>query len=261
MRAIIACNSLNFIGLDNKLPWKCSEDLKHFKSLTVGQKLLAGYNTFNSLPPLKDREVFCDVHMNRAFHILDTDEIKQKTEDHLKILSQIDWCIGGKKTYEKYCHLFTELHISYINDDTIGDTTFPDLSNLNKDCKIFKYHFEVDRVLTKLEVIDETIEFIRKSDRVQHFYEINGCFCAVGRCLNKKGLDYIKANSLNGSEIDRIFDLSFFKSAYQIDDKYFWADIQYLNDRGRYWVEKDGLRELTLDGNDYFYYLKNKYAK
>ena len=51
-------------------------------------------------------------------------------------------CIGGKKTYEKYAKYFTELHISHINDNQVGDTTFPDLKNLNKDCKIFNYYFE-----------------------------------------------------------------------------------------------------------------------
>jgi hypothetical protein len=56
-------------------------------------------------------------------------------------ITDIDWCIGGKRTYEKYCHLFTELHISHINDNSIGNVTFPDLSNLNKTCKIFNYNF------------------------------------------------------------------------------------------------------------------------
>jgi dihydrofolate reductase len=37
------------------------------------------------------------------------------------------WCIGGKKTYEKLCPLFDEIHISIINDETIGDTKAPEL--------------------------------------------------------------------------------------------------------------------------------------
>ena len=122
MKSIIAVNNLGFIGKDNTLLWKCSEDLKHFKNLTTGGKLLVGYNTYLTLPPLKNREIFL---YNREILNL-----------------ECDWCIGGKKTYEKFCHLFTELHISNINDNQIGDTTFPDLRNLNPDCKIFNYYFE-----------------------------------------------------------------------------------------------------------------------
>ncbi len=126
MRAIYSRNNAGFIGLNNELPWKCSADLKHFKDLTLGCKLLVGYNTSLKLPPLKNRELIVDTR-----EIINTDDI--------------DWCIGGSKTYEKYCHLFTELHISIINDNTIGDTFYPTLINLNPECKIFYYNFEVNQ--------------------------------------------------------------------------------------------------------------------
>ena len=121
MKAIIAVNNLNYIGLNNRLPWKCSEDLKHFKTLTNNCSLLIGYNTFKTLPELKNRIIIKEWEL---------------------VAPQADWCIGGKKTYEKYCHLFTELHISHIDNNTIGDIMFPNLSNLNKDCKIFNYYFK-----------------------------------------------------------------------------------------------------------------------
>jgi dihydrofolate reductase len=109
------------------LPWKCKEDLKLFKSLTLGQKCLVGYNTFINLPKLKDREL-----------ILDKRGVELITEP-------VDWCIGGAKTYEKYCHLFTELHISIIDNNSTGDTIFPNLQNLNKDCKIIFHYFSEDK--------------------------------------------------------------------------------------------------------------------
>jgi dihydrofolate reductase len=132
MKAIIAVNNLGYIGRDNNLLWFSSEDLKHFKNLTMGGKLLVGYNTSLTLPPLYNREIFID-----------------KREYNLKDIPQIDWCIGGKKTYEKFCHLFTELHISHINDNKIGDTMFPDLKNLNPNCKIYNYYFETNDKLRR----------------------------------------------------------------------------------------------------------------
>lgn len=83
-----------------------------------------GYNTSKTLHKLTGRIV-----------------IEDKKGQMVNSTRENMWCIGGKKTYEKYCHLFDELHISHIIDNTIGDTTFPNLSNLNKDCKIFNYYF------------------------------------------------------------------------------------------------------------------------
>ena len=127
MRAIIARNNFWWIGLNNKLPWKCSEDLKHFKKLTNGCNLLVGYNTYQTLPKLENRSLVID---------------KRNELLEQEYINQIDWCIGGKRTYQKYCHLFKELHVSHINDDTTGDTLYPNFSNLNPDCKIFNYYFE-----------------------------------------------------------------------------------------------------------------------
>jgi dihydrofolate reductase len=122
MKAIIAVNNLFYIGLNNKILWHSKEDFIHFKEKTLNQKLLVGYNTFTNLPPLKNREVILD-------------------ERNKFITNGIDWCIGGKKTYEKYAHLFTELHISHIDNNSIGDIMFPDLKSLKSDCKIFNYYF------------------------------------------------------------------------------------------------------------------------
>lgn len=127
LKAIIAHNKFGFIGLNGELPWKSKADLKHFKELTNGGKLLVGYNTSLKLPKLPGREIVVD---NDFAEPIDPESC--------------DWCIGGKLTYEKYCHLFTELHVSIINDETIGDTLYPDFRNLNPDCKIAYYNFDAE---------------------------------------------------------------------------------------------------------------------
>ena len=124
LKAVIAVNNLGFIGKGTGMLWRCKEDLMMFKEFTLNRKLLVGYNTLQGLPKLKDREVILDL---REKLVTDVDKI--------------DWCIGGKKTYEKYCPYFTELHISHIYNNDIGDVVFPDLSKLNQNCKIFNYNF------------------------------------------------------------------------------------------------------------------------
>lgn len=140
MKAILAVNNLGFIGLKDKnggagLPWRCKADFSFFKNKTKPKDdqepttLLVGYNTFLTLPPLKGRKIV----------VAERNDID---------LSVIDWCIGGKATYERYAPMFTELHISHIDDNTIGDTTFPDLRFLNPNCMIYNYYFKENKILT-----------------------------------------------------------------------------------------------------------------
>lgn len=122
MKAIIAVNNIGMIGLDDKMLWHCKDDLIHFKNLTYNSRLLVGFITQEGLPILKNRQLVTDIRN--------------------EFITDIDWCIGGKRTYEKYCHLFTELHISHIDNNDIGNITFPNLTNLNKNCKIYNYNFK-----------------------------------------------------------------------------------------------------------------------
>jgi len=125
MKAIIAVNNLGFIGKGDKLLWYNKKDLSHFKRMTYGDTLLVGYRTAQALPPLSNRElIIVDRRDHSSFHYY-----------------SCDWCIGGKKTYERFCKVFTELHISHIDNNDIGDVTFPNLSKLNPDCKIYNYNF------------------------------------------------------------------------------------------------------------------------
>jgi len=162
MKAIIAANTLHYIGLNNELPWRCREDLRHFKALTADSKLLVGHNTASNLPPLKGREVIID------------------DRDAKIDLDSIDWCIGGKKTYEKYCHLFTELHVSIIDDDTVGDTLYPFLYNINPDCKYFYYHFFSDKRLLEIYMHGFNDELDSKGKDV-FYYKITQTAYDMGR--------------------------------------------------------------------------------
>ncbi len=128
MKAIIAKNKIGFIGKNGGLPWRCKEDLIHFKNLTMGAKLLVGRNTFETWPNLPGREI---IVVGTGYNTLQ-EALAQKP----------DWVIGGKKLYESTMHLWTELHMSIINDETIGDVECPNIDKYKG--YIHFYQFEVD---------------------------------------------------------------------------------------------------------------------
>lgn len=198
MKAIIATNREGVIGLKGKLPWHSISDMEHFKRLTANQNILVGYNTHKTLPELKNRPIFID--------------------NDLIDVNKIDWCIGGKKTYEKYCHLFTELHISIIDDHTIGDTFFPDLTNLNPKCKLFFYNFETTGKELHIDIASENGDFsvttfwtIKKNTPIIHkptdwYGEINhpeksfdDLARQLGKCKDAKNIQFYQAPMFHSS--------------------------------------------------------------
>ena len=46
---IVAMAKNRTIGINNTLPWRCPEDLKHFKALTMGHHMIMGRKTFDSI--------------------------------------------------------------------------------------------------------------------------------------------------------------------------------------------------------------------
>lgn len=46
---VVAMDRERGIGIDNKLPWHLPEDLAHFKRVTLGQPIIMGRKTFDSI--------------------------------------------------------------------------------------------------------------------------------------------------------------------------------------------------------------------
>jgi len=49
LKTIAAVSANNIIGVNGKIPWHCSEDLKRFKSLTKGSIVVMGRRTWDSI--------------------------------------------------------------------------------------------------------------------------------------------------------------------------------------------------------------------
>ena len=109
---MILAHDLNFgIGKDNFIPWKCPDDLKHFRKVTMGKDLIVGRVTATDLPPLKNRRVFIVSRIGMSIE----DAINHSTDPVI---------IGGKQVYE-YCldqNLVTEIVVTVINQITECDT-------------------------------------------------------------------------------------------------------------------------------------------
>ncbi len=145
MKGILAVNNLGYIGLNSGLPWRSKADFAHFVERTAGQTLMVGWNTLQTLPYLAGRRIILAMRFGDGPDIFNeyvyTDKSYKFLAGNISI-TEVDWCIGGKATYERFCGRFTELHVSHIDNNTIGDTVFPDFGELNPQCAVFNYYFK-----------------------------------------------------------------------------------------------------------------------
>ncbi len=125
--SIIAAVARNgVIGHGNQMPWHLSEDLKHFKRVTIGCPVLMGRKTFESIGrPLPDRR---NVVITRDPHWTAPGvEEAPSFEAALELLKHATkiFVIGGASVYAEALPLADELLITEIDHDFEGDTYFP----------------------------------------------------------------------------------------------------------------------------------------
>lgn len=128
--SILVAMALNrTIGINNTLPWRCPEDLKHFKSLTMGHHMIMGRKTFDSIgKPLPGRTTVV-VTRNAALNI-EGCIIAHSLEAAIKTCaadSEI-FIVGGAELYALAMPLATTLYITEIQQEVPGDAFFPEFN-------------------------------------------------------------------------------------------------------------------------------------
>jgi dihydrofolate reductase len=122
---IVAMASNRTIGINNSLPWRCPEDLKHFKSLTMGHHMIMGRKTFDSIGKALPGRTTVVVTRNTRLQIdgcLIAHSLQQA----------IDICAGDREIFiaELYIQalpLADTLYITEIQQEVQGDAYFPAL--------------------------------------------------------------------------------------------------------------------------------------
>jgi dihydrofolate reductase len=120
--AAVAANGV--IGRDNALPWRLPEDLKHFRRLTTGHRIVMGRKTFESIGrPLPERD---NVVLTRdtAFAAPGC-RVVSTLDEAVAGASGTVFCIGGAEIYRLALPQARWLHLTEIDRDFDGDAYFP----------------------------------------------------------------------------------------------------------------------------------------
>lgn len=135
-RAIAAMAENRVIGNHNTIPWHLPEDFKWFKKTTMGQTLLMGRKTFDSIGrPLPGRQTI--ILSRNQLSIPNTQTVNTIESIESVATSETIWIAGGAEIYQLMLPKCSDLYLTRVHQRPVGDTFFPDFEN----------HFELATVI------------------------------------------------------------------------------------------------------------------
>lgn len=128
---IAAISNNGVIGVDNKLPWKLPDDLKHFKRYTEGKTVVMGAKTYKSIgsKPLPNRDnivVSSKLQLDeegvtvRRNSICVVESCQEAKVEELVV-------IGGGQLYKDFMYAADKLVITHVNTWCSGGVFFPEI--------------------------------------------------------------------------------------------------------------------------------------
>jgi dihydrofolate reductase len=126
---MLAMDENRVIGKDNDLPWRLPADLAYFKRVTMGQPIIMGRKTYDSIGrPLPGRENIV-VTRNKDFKAEGITVVHslQEALEHTKNTEA--FVIGGAQIFKEALPLASRLYITHIYHTFEGDTYFPAITD------------------------------------------------------------------------------------------------------------------------------------
>lgn len=126
--ALIAAMAKNrSIGLEGKLPWQLPDDLQRFKQITLGQTLLMGRKTYQSIGrPLPGRATLV-LSRDPEFRAAGCTVVASLAEGIAAAQSEQLFICGGEEVYRQAMPLVEKIYLTELLVDVPGDRFFPQL--------------------------------------------------------------------------------------------------------------------------------------
>ena len=124
---IVAMAKNRTIGVDNTLPWRCPEDLKHFKALTMGHHMIMGRKTYDSIgKPLPGRTTVVITRNNELK--VDGCVVAHSLKEAISLCAGDNevFVVGGAELYRQALPLVDTMYVTEIQQDVDGDAHFPE---------------------------------------------------------------------------------------------------------------------------------------
>ena len=123
---VAAMGRNNVIGREGAMPWHLPEDLRHFKSLTLGHPLVMGRRTFDSIGRVLPGRRTIVITRSLTWSHSDVETVHSFSEA-LALAGPADevFVVGGGEIYREALPWAHRMVLTEIAAEPDGDTTFP----------------------------------------------------------------------------------------------------------------------------------------
>ncbi len=140
-RAIAAMSLNRVIGNGLKIPWHLPEDFKWFKEATMGEVLVMGRRTFESIGrTLPGRETM--VLTRGDFSHLGVTVIRSLDEVAPRLNGRTCFIAGGSQIYELALPRCSDLLLTIVQREVEGDVFFPEFENQFEEVSVLRAEAE-----------------------------------------------------------------------------------------------------------------------
>lgn len=126
---VVAVAKNNVIGKEGNLPWYYPEDLKYFRNLTYGHKILMGRKTFDSILSKNKKLLPGRTHLvatrDPHFSYPEVDVITDLESFFQQNHEEEIFVIGGAEIFKVALPYADRLYITHIDKEYYGDVYFP----------------------------------------------------------------------------------------------------------------------------------------
>jgi dihydrofolate reductase len=147
---ICAMSENRVIGRDNGLPWHLSEDLKYFKRTTMGNCMIMGRNTWESIGRALPGRTSIVITGNAEYQA-EGAEVVGSLQQAMELAESVSketgsleaFVIGGAVLYKAALPLAGKLHLTRVHAEVEGDTYLHEFDESNWR-EISREEFKID---------------------------------------------------------------------------------------------------------------------
>lgn len=125
---IVAASTNNVIGVDGRMPWHLSEDLRRFKTLTLGKPVIMGRKTHESIGQALTGRTNIVLTSNPDYSSPGC-EVATRLDQALAYAGEADevMVIGGAYVYQSFLPMAERIYLTRVRMSIDGDAHFPDI--------------------------------------------------------------------------------------------------------------------------------------
>ncbi|HSD67953.1 MAG TPA: dihydrofolate reductase [Woeseiaceae bacterium] len=125
---IVAASTNNVIGVDGRMPWHLSEDLRRFKTLTLGKPVIMGRKTHESIGQALTGRTNIVLTSNPDYSSPGC-EVATRLDQALAYAGEADevMVIGGAYVYQSFLPMAERIYLTRVRTSIDGDAHFPDI--------------------------------------------------------------------------------------------------------------------------------------